>query len=108
MAQAVRPAVVRWSIRTAMAALCLAPGFAQIGTPESAARVVELTGQVSVLRDNSPWALHVGDLVQIRQMIKTGADGFAILQIGDGSRFEVFPNSQVIFRENPGNWKDLL
>jgi FecR-like protein len=108
MAQAVRSGLFRWSMRTAMAALCIAPCFAQIGSPESAARVVQLTGQVSVLRDNSPWALHVGDLVNTRQMIKTGADGFAILEISDGSRFEVFPNSQVVFRENPGNWKDLL
>jgi hypothetical protein len=91
-----------------MLVACLAPCFGQIGSPESAARVLQLTGQVSILRDNNEWALHTGDLVNVRQMIKTGSDGFAVLQVSDGSTFEVFPNSQVIFRENPGNWRDLL
>ena len=66
------------------------------------------TGQVSVLRDNSPWALNVGDSVQPRQIIVTGSDGFAVFQVSDGSTFEVFSNSRVIFRDNPGSWRDLL
>ena len=73
-----------------------------------AAKVVTLNGQVSILRDNSPWVLNVGDSVQPRQIIVTGADGYAQLQVSDGSTFEVFPNSRVVFRDNPGNWKDLL
>jgi uncharacterized membrane protein YgcG len=73
-----------------------------------AAKVVTLNGQVSILRDNSPWALNVGDSVQPRQIIVTGVDGYALLQVSDGSTFEVFPNSRVVFRDNPGNWKDLL
>ncbi|HYL37536.1 MAG TPA: FecR family protein [Bryobacteraceae bacterium] len=67
-----------------------------------------MTGQVSVLRDNEPWALNVGDRVQIQQVIVTGSDGFAKFQVSDGSFFEVYPNSNVIFRKNPGNWRDLL
>ncbi len=73
-----------------------------------AAKVITLTGQVSVLRDNSPWVLNVGDSVQPRQIIVTGADGYALLQVSDGSTFEVFQNARVVFRDNPGNWKDLL
>src|ERR1700687_618127 len=38
----------------------------------------------------------------------TGADGHAIFQVSDGSTFEVFPNSRVLFRKNPPNWKDFL
>jgi hypothetical protein len=75
---------------------------------DGAAKVITLNGQVSILRDNSPWVLNVGDSVKPRQIIITGADGFASLQVADGSTFEVFPNSRVIFRDNPGNWKDLL
>jgi len=75
---------------------------------DPAAKVVTLTGQVSVLHDSSPWALHIGDSVQPRQIIITGTDGYALLQVSDGSTFEVFPSSRVIFRDNPGNWKDLL
>jgi ferric-dicitrate binding protein FerR (iron transport regulator) len=73
-----------------------------------AAKVVALTGQVSVLRDGYPWALNVGDHVQLQQTILTGPDGFAVFEISDGSTFEVYPNSHVIFRKTPGNWRDLL
>src|ERR1700687_5807023 len=38
----------------------------------------------------------------------TGVDGHAILQVSDGSTFELFPNSRVLFRRNPPNWKDFL
>jgi hypothetical protein len=87
--------------------------FAQSPSPSSfgadgAARVLQLTGQVSVLRDSTPWALQPGGLVFVRQVIVTGPDGFAIFQVSDGSTFEVYPNSRVTFRANPGNWKDLL
>jgi hypothetical protein len=75
---------------------------------EKAAKVVQMTGQVSVLRDDNPWALRPGDSVQVRQVIVTGADGFAIFEVSDGSTFEVFPNSRVVFRNNPSNLRDLL
>jgi len=88
------------------AAVCLwcAPTYAQ----EGVARVVTLNGQVSVLRDDSPWVLNAGDSVKQHQIIVTGSDGFAVFQVSDGSTFEVFPNSRVVFRDNPGSWRDLL
>jgi len=76
--------------------------------PEGAAKVISLTGQVSVLRDAQPWALNIGDSVQARQVVVTGPDGFAKFQVSDGSTFEVYPNSNVVFRKNPPNWGDLL
>lgn len=75
---------------------------------DAAAHVITLNGQVSVLRDGEPWALNIGDKVQIQQIIVTGADGYAKFQVSDGSFFEVYPNSNVIFRKNPGNLRDLL
>jgi hypothetical protein len=75
---------------------------------DGAARVTVSTGQVSILRDSEQWVLGVGDSVRPRQTIVTGADGFAILQVSDGSTFEVYPNSRVVFRDTPGNWKDLV
>jgi hypothetical protein len=73
-----------------------------------AAKVVTLTGQVSVLRDLQPWALSAGDNIQVTQRIVTGADGHAVLQVSDGSTVEVYPNSTFVFRKNPGNWRDLI
>src|ERR1700730_6552230 len=75
---------------------------------EAAAKVLSLDGDVSVLRETIPWALNVGDQVQLQQVIITGRDGYAKFQVSDGSTFEVYPNSNVIFRKNPGNWRDLL
>src|SRR5271166_4204220 len=76
--------------------------------PAAAAKVVSMTGQVSVLRDSDPWALNVGDLVQSQQVILTGPDGYAKFETSDGSTFEVYPSSNVIFRKNPGSLQDLL
>src|SRR5579862_8070763 len=89
-----------------LAAVCIscAPIYAEDG----AAKVITLNGQVSVLRDDAPWVLNVGDAVKPRQIVITGPDGFAVFQVSDGSTFEVFPNARVIFRENAGSWRDLL
>lgn len=77
----------------------------------STAKVIQLQGQVSLLkdaRDNYQWALQEGSVVQPLQFIITGADGYAKLQVSDGSTFEVYQNSKVIFRNNPGNLRDLV
>ena len=79
-----------------------------LNSPESTAKVITLTGEVSVLRDSTPWALEVGSAVQLKQLIVTGPDGYAKLQVSDGSTFEVYPNSKVTFRNNPSDWKDML
>src|SRR5215831_7882327 len=73
-----------------------------------AARAVTVTGQVSVLRDSIPWAISVGDLVQVQQVIMTGPNGSGQFQLSDGSTFDVYPNSRVVFRRTLGDWRDLL
>jgi hypothetical protein len=91
---------------TTMGIVCSAQPLSLSG--DSAGTVVSMTGQVSVLRDGEPWGLNPGDKVQIQQVIVTGPDGFAKFQVSDGSFFEVYPNSNVVFRKNPGNLHDLL
>ncbi len=73
-----------------------------------AARLISFTGQVSYLRGSEPWALNVGDYIQPSQVVITGPSGSALFKVADGSIFEVFPNSRVVFRANRGNWQDLL
>ena len=92
---------------TAVAGVCQAQ-FAPFNASNYAAKVITQSGQVSVFKDAQPWALSVGDSVQARDLILTGVDGHAILQVSDGSSFEVFPNSRVVFRKNPPNWKDFI
>jgi hypothetical protein len=75
---------------------------------DGAARVVSLVGQVSVLKDNSPWALNQNDIIKPQQTIVTGSDGYAIFRVADGSTFDVYPNSRVVFRANASDWKDMV
>jgi FecR protein len=93
-----------------VAALGLLPslGWGQFDTGAGAAKVISLTGDVSVLRDNYPWALGLGDAIQPQQVIVTGDDGHAVFQVADGSTFEIYPNSRVTFRETPSSLGDLL
>jgi hypothetical protein len=83
------------------------PG-AQLTSGSGEAKLVSFTGQISVLRDNNTWALNLGDLVEPQQVIVTGPDGYGVFKVSDGSTFEVFPKSRVVFRQNRGDWRDLL
>ena len=104
-----RRSKLSWTVRTllliAVGTASLALAWAQ---DSAVARVVEMTGRVSILRDSAEWALNLGNAVQPRQLIVTGADGYAKFQLTDGSTFEVFQNSKVVFRANPPSWGDLL
>lgn len=92
------------------AAVCLGqPGqFFPSEAGNYAAKAVSVSGMVSVMKDTVPWAISVGDTVQVQQLIKTGPDGNALFQLSDGSTFQVYPNSEVLFRKTPGDWRDLL
>jgi len=89
---------------------CGAVALAQIMpvAPGSTGKVLHAQGQVQVLRDETPWALNVGDQINPRQEIVTGLDGYAKIQVPDGSVFEIFPNSRATFRSNQGNLRELL
>lgn len=73
-----------------------------------AGRVLSATGRISLERGRDLWAMQPSDLVQPGEIIVTGPDGYALLQLGDGSKFEVFPDSRVVFRPNRGNWRDVI
>ena len=91
--------------------VCLAnglPGMESLLGDDVAARVLSREGQVSLYRDNTYWAIESGDTVRARQVVVTGADGHAIFSVSDGSTFEIFPNSQITFRANPGSLRDIL
>jgi len=99
--------VVLSLLLAAAAGVCSAQ-LVPFSTTNYAAKVITQTGQVSIVKDAQPRALPVGDSVQVRDLIITGIDGHALLQVSDGSTFEVFPNSRVVFRKNPPNWRDFL
>lgn len=72
------------------------------------AYVTSASGQVSIERDQQPWAISSGEHVPIQRLITTGNDGFARFEVNGGSNFEVFANSKVVFRQNPSTAGDLL
>ncbi len=79
------------------------------------ATVIELEGQVSVLRGGPIPLFQIGTggvppsqfSVYAKEEIVTGPDGHAVFRISDGSTFEVFPKSRVTFQ---GQWtiEDML
>jgi hypothetical protein len=75
---------------------------------DGAAKLLTFVGQISVIRSNYSWALDVGKTVNRQETVVTGPDGWGVFQVADGSKFEVFPNSRVVFRANMGDWRDLL
>ncbi|HNY39776.1 MAG TPA: FecR family protein [Bryobacteraceae bacterium] len=97
-----------------LALLLAQPLAAQLNTApkpalqDGAARLAALEGAVSIQKAGGLWALNVGDVIQVQQVVVTGADGYARFEVADGSTFEVFPSSKVTFRNNPGDWRDLV
>lgn len=90
------------------AALGVCPAQFLTAPVDGAAQAVQITGQVSLMRDSQPWAIKVGDWVPPRRELFTGPDGFAVFRLQDGSTFELYPNSTATFRANSGNFTDLL
>jgi hypothetical protein len=80
----------------------------QMGVPDNAARVIALNGRVSALLASGESPLFVGNSVKPQQMIVTGPESYAKFEIADGSTFEVFENSRLVFREHAGSLSDLL
>jgi len=75
---------------------------------DGAAKLVNFSGQISVVRSGYAWALSTGGIVNRQEVIVTGPDGWGVFQVADGSKFEVFNNSRVVFRANQGEWRELL
>lgn len=104
-----RELIITGSGRPLLIAAALAVSAASLWAQSTAAaRVMEMQGRVSIFQDNAEIPLYTGSSVQPRQLIRTGPDGYARFQLADGSSFEVFQNSQVVFRTNPASWSDLL
>lgn len=72
------------------------------------AHATAVSGQVSRVRDRQPWAVSTGERVPVRQIITTGSDGYAHFTVAEGSYFDIYANSRVIFRQNTARAGDLL
>jgi hypothetical protein len=93
---------------TALSFMAQTPPLPSPVETEGAAKLINFTGQISVVRSGYAWALNVGGIVNRQEVIVTGPDGWGVFQVADGSKFEVFNNSRVVFRANQGEWRELL
>ena len=100
-----RKNVTAWAAAAVLA--CLFAGSTQ-AADDTVAKVVSAGGNVSVIRQDSLWALFANQTVGVGETIVTGDDGFAYLEVSDGSSFVVYPNSHVVFRKNPSSLRDLV
>lgn len=106
------PVAIRWSLLQILAlasAGCL-DGAVSNGLPgeDLRAEALVVTGKVTYLRDDQPWAVSSGEMVPLRKTILSGDDGYGHFRVTGGDTFDIFSNSQVTFRENAGNPADLL
>lgn len=67
-----------------------------------------VTGKVIYLRDDQPWAVSSGEMVPLGKTLTTGDDGYGHFLLAGGDTFDLFANSQVLFRGNAANPGDLL
>ena len=110
-----RPSLRTRTTRTLLVAATLVaclPAMAQCpATPHpkpGTALLVEESGQISVMRGNAV-ALFEGNIIQRQETIITGHEGYGKFEVSDGSCFEVYSDSQVVFHDNPTvTYKDLL
>ena len=97
--------ITAWAAAAVFA--CLFGGSTQ-AADDTVAKVVNAGGSVSLIRHDSLWALFPNQTVGVGETIVTGDDGFAHLEVSDGSSFVIYPNSHVVFRKNPGSLSDLV
>lgn len=98
-----------WLPLVAIAVAVLAQGSSALAQQlAGTGRILTENGRVSVDHSGDLWALSVGETVNPGQILVTGTDGYAQVELADHSVIEVFPNSRMVFRPNPSNWRDLV
>ena len=85
--------------------LCAAFAFAAAPTPTtSVGQIKNVTGQVIILRNNNQQPAKAGDLIELADVVTTGANSSVGITLIDNSRLSVGPNSRIEikqFRYNP-------
>ena len=83
-------------------------GDAQLAPPGSA-RIVALSGELSVRRGRMPaQPLKLQETVLTGDELVTGSNAEAVLQTNDGSTVRIFPDSRVVFSEHSPDIQEFL
>jgi len=96
----------------ALVLIMVTAGASDAQTPPPSAgsgRIAALTGTLSVRRGAMPaQSLNLHELVQAGDEITTGSNSDAVIQTSDGSTVRIFPDSRVIFSQDPAGIQRLL
>ena len=103
-----RLCMASWLLCFAGAGLAAAVQMDAIPAQDLRADAAVVTGKLTYLRDDRPWAVSSGEMVPLGKTIHTGDDGYGHFRVAGGDTFDIFANSQVLFRGNAGNPGDLL
>jgi ferric-dicitrate binding protein FerR (iron transport regulator) len=101
-----------WTLRAMLMAVVAVVSLRPLSAQMPAATLEAMAGQVSILQGaNSPLStaapLFANATIKAKQMVITGPDSYAKFRLTDGSTFEIFENSKVVFHEDFG-WDHLL
>jgi len=98
-----------WSACLAALLLTGFPVSGQTAPDPGAARVVSLTGSLTVKRFRQEIrSLRLNDAVQAGDELTTGEKSQAIIRTVDGSAVVLYPDSRVIFNERSADVRELL
>jgi hypothetical protein len=87
--------------RTSVAGLLMVACLSTAGAANAAeiGRIKSLSGTVAVVRGKTATPAAAGQLLQVSDVLKTGADGRIGITFVDNSRFAVGPNSTVALNQ---------
>ncbi len=98
-----------WTVCATLVAAIIAVSAPALHAQNAAATLEAMTGQVSILPDgHNTKALFVGNAIPPKTIVVTGPDSYAKFHLPDGSNFEVFENSRVVFHADYPSWSHLL
>ncbi len=103
-----RPAVIPIAVLLALGLWAVELASAQQGAGLQA-RVISLTGSLSVTRSRQPaQALRVNDPVAPGDEIVTGENSEALIRAADGSTVRIYPDSRVVYSEQSPDISEFL
>jgi len=97
------------ALRAAAFLLAAAAAFGQPSPGPGEARVVSLTGTLTLQRPReAPRTLQVNATVLPGDELITGENSYAVIQTATGAKVEIFPDSRVIFNEQSPDIREFL
>ncbi len=96
-----------WALCLAAALLIATPGIPSAAESPAIAQIKKVIGQAAILRSGERRPAKVGDMLFVKDVIETGADGGIGITFIDNTVFSAGPNSQIALDEFQFNSNDF-